>query len=56
MTKKEQGWLTQLQRRILWLQNRIENYNGKNPSYDIHELHALQWAVQVIKQQYPEVP
>lgn len=33
-----------LERRMGYLQARIENYQGKNMSYDLHELSALIWA------------
>lgn len=47
--------IQQLRRRADFLEKRIEGYQGKNPSYDKHELSALRWAIEIIEREYPDL-
>ena len=55
MNRRELDWLRQLERRASWLEKRVEEYQGKDPSYDKHEARAIRWAIEIIKEKYEQV-
>lgn len=55
LTKKQKGWLEQLLRRADFLENRIKKDDRKE-SWDIKELHALEWAIECITSRYGDKP
>lgn len=50
LNRFERTYMEAIERRIGWLERRIADYrNDGNPSRDMTELAALQWALAVIK-------
>lgn len=47
LSRKDRKRLETIHRRITFLENRIANYKGANPSRDIAEAAALRWVCQV---------
>lgn len=49
MNNRYRAKLGMLHRRKAWLERRLQNYKGGNPSYDKSELAAISWAIRVIE-------
>lgn len=41
--------IKQLERRLAFLEKRVEEYRGHSPSYDRAEIAALRWAIPILQ-------
>lgn len=52
--KVYKGRIKQLKRRRDFLTQRVSDYQGKDASYDKHELSAIHWALGVVETHYDD--